>query len=108
MREKPDQPTALGLSALAAMHAADEARGIDPFERIPAETIVAPAPPGPGFRIDPPDWDLDRRERAAREQAEHQRELAAEIAKLEPEQEPARPTLPAPKRKSRPWRSAAA
>jgi hypothetical protein len=80
--------------ALAEMHDADRARGIDPLavERSiepPAQTVV-----GGGLRIEPPDWTAEERER---EERERQQRVAEAAALLEPVDPPARPTLPAAK-----------
>jgi len=96
-RENSDQP--LGLSVLAAMHDADRARGIDPY-------AVEASPPQPqqtlveqGLRIEPPDWDQERREAEARERDARVAEATALLEEATP---PPRPDPPAPKQR-RPW-----
>jgi hypothetical protein len=97
---KIGEPMPLGLSALAAMHAADEARGIEAC----TVELGAPAPHAPTVveptRFPEPDWEQERLERLEQEAAERRARAAKEAAELESVEPPPQPTPPAPKRRS--------
>jgi len=87
--------------ALAAMYEHDQRLGIDPLAFLPVRVIGEQKPVDGGLRIPKPDWPRIEAEHLAREREARLRE-AAELLELEPAEEPARPTPPAP-RQSR-WR----